>query len=218
VTNRIEIKDKGFNRLMKTIKRTQPAVQVGVFGMHAASAHSKSKGVTQGQLADWFETGTRDHYSAPKQKTQSRSTEKSVKKSVKKQSLFGRIKKGVRKVGHDLKKAALAKPETPKVKQGMPARKWLSGYVDKNRVRIQKMLRVGAEAIIKGTETPESFFQKLGLQAVGEIQKRISDGIAPPNALLTIAQKKSSKPLIDTGQWRGNIASAVILRGKGVTK
>ena len=61
----------------------------------------------------------------------------------------------------------------------------------------------------------EASLQKLGIIVVGDIQNTISSGIDPANAPSTIAQKGSSKPLIDTGALRQAITSRVSQRQRG---
>lgn len=213
---RVVTKDNGYAKLLAEIKKTQPGVKVGVYGSAASGSHGR---VTQGDLAQWFESGTRDH--APKKKKETKTaTKKTTKKKVRKFS-FRRLAKQlqVRQDQHILRAMRRNNPDyrkdKPKPLKGMPARKWLTGYINQNQARIRKMLRVGGEAIIQGKESAESFFPKLGLQLVNEIQQRISQGIPPPNSPATIKQKKSSKPLIGkTGEWRKNISSALTYRNQ----
>jgi hypothetical protein len=91
----------------------------------------------------------------------------------------------------------------------MPARFWLSGYMRQNESRIKEMLRRGAEEVAKGRMTQERVLNLIGLKVVGEIKERIANGLPPPNAASTIKRKGSSTPLIDTEQFRSNIAHGV---------
>ncbi len=214
---RIEIKDNGYAKLLAEIKKTQPGVKVGVLGSDASKTRGK---VTNADLAQWFESGTRDHF--PKKKGVKASADKRVKKAKAKSFSLKRFAKRslkqlqVKQDRNILRAMRRNNPnyrkEKPKPMKGMPPRKWLTGYISQNQSRIRKMLHVGGEAIIQGKETAETFFPKLGLQIVGEIQQRISQGIAPPNSPVTIKQKKSSKPLIDSSEWRKSISSAMAYR------
>jgi hypothetical protein len=58
----------------------------------------------------------------------------------------------------------------------------------------------------------KDFLEKIGLFAAGQVRKNITDGAFtpnPPNASLTIAIKKSSHTLIDTGEMRRAVTSWV---------
>lgn len=88
---------------------------------------------------------------------------------------------------------------------GVPERSWLRGWIDENRSMIQADLRRGMQRVIEGKLTKEQVASILGVKYVGEIQKRIAQGIEPPNHPDTVKRKGSSKPLIDTGQLRSAI-------------
>ena len=90
----------------------------------------------------------------------------------------------------------------------VPERSWLRGYIDQNRIEIDRMMRLTAAKVARGM--PKALaLKQLGVWLQAQIQKRIADGIDPPNAPSTIAQKGSSKPLIDTGQLRSSISHEV---------
>ena len=55
----------------------------------------------------------------------------------------------------------------------------------------------------------ESELDKIGLKAVAAIQQKIVDVKEPANADSTIARKKSSNPLIDTGLMRQSVTYEV---------
>lgn len=52
----------------------------------------------------------------------------------------------------------------------------------------------------------DSLFKKLGVKGMQEIQKELTTGEFKENADYTIKKKKSSKPLMDTGQLRQNVS------------
>jgi len=91
---------------------------------------------------------------------------------------------------------------------GPPARPFIGGWVEENEDRIEANLEKVGELICNGQDAATSL-ERLGLLYVGQIQARISSGIAPPNAPATIARKGSSTPLVDTGQLRSSIRSKV---------
>lgn len=92
----------------------------------------------------------------------------------------------------------------------IPERSFIRAYFDENQERLKKIFaRLMSYYVIQGRGTKEQVLELLGQQIVGEIRKRISRGIPPPNAPSTIAKKGSSKPLIDTGQLRSSITYRV---------
>lgn len=56
----------------------------------------------------------------------------------------------------------------------------------------------------------QMLFNRLGARMVGDIQKKITELDAPPNAPSTIAKKGSSNPLIDTGGLRMRVTYRVV--------
>ena len=56
----------------------------------------------------------------------------------------------------------------------------------------------------------QTLYAHLGAKMVGDIQEKITDLGAPPNAPSTIKQKGSSNPLIDTGGLRMRITFRVV--------
>jgi len=96
---------------------------------------------------------------------------------------------------------------------GQPERSWLRAWYDSYRGRAQKEIQRMLVSVMKGKRPLGSALEVLGQRFVGLIQVRISRGIDPPNAPATIRMKGSSKPLIDTGQFRSSIAYSVKIRG-----
>lgn len=87
----------------------------------------------------------------------------------------------------------------------IPARSFVRGWFDENRDKIRETIAKIAIQVVKGTLTPEIAFERMGVRFKAEIQNRISNGIPPELDPKTIARKKSSKPLINTGQLRASI-------------
>ena len=75
----------------------------------------------------------------------------------------------------------------------IPSRPFMRKSVDDNKDEIS------------GRKTAEQVFKEIGLFQKGLIQKKITDGSFEPNAPSTIRQKKSDKPLIDTGRMRQSV-------------
>lgn len=92
---------------------------------------------------------------------------------------------------------------------GVPERSFIRAWADENQASNESALRAIGQAVVKGTFTADQGLDRAGLLFVGQIQARISSGIAPPNAPSTIARKGSSTPLINTGQLRSSILHKV---------
>lgn len=88
----------------------------------------------------------------------------------------------------------------------IPERSFLRAWFDDNRDRCRIAVRKMLEQVVTGKYTREQAMQLVAQRFVGEIQKRIAQGIPPANAPSTIARKGSATPLIDTGQLRSSIS------------
>ena len=80
----------------------------------------------------------------------------------------------------------------------IPARPFLDVSIQNKK----DTLADSAKRYLQRGETPDQVVKRLGVQAVGIVQEYITDLREPPNAPSTIRRKKSSNPLIDTGQMR----------------
>jgi hypothetical protein len=99
---------------------------------------------------------------------------------------------------------------------GVPQRSFIRGWADENEAENRENLRKIGQAVVKGKLEggAKQGLERFGLLAVAGIQKRMSDGIDPPNAPSTVAAKKSSKPLINTGQLRSSVTFKVFKPSK----
>lgn len=91
----------------------------------------------------------------------------------------------------------------------VPPRSFIRAWFDENEERARQAVAVMLTAVVMGKYTKTRALHLLGQKFVGEIQKRISAGIPPENADSTVRQKRSSTPLIDTGQLRSSITYKV---------
>lgn len=91
----------------------------------------------------------------------------------------------------------------------IPERSFIRATIDENREQLQRTATLAGRAVLLGKLDNARSLALIGEQAVGLMKKRISDGIPPPNAPITIARKGSSTPLIDKGQLRGSITYEV---------
>ena len=91
----------------------------------------------------------------------------------------------------------------------IPERSFLRSTVDENTTKYADLLsRLIGEAV-DGRLTIEQALDRLGLKAVADVQRKIVQLDDPPNAEATIERKRSSNPLIDTGQLRQSIIHRV---------
>lgn len=97
----------------------------------------------------------------------------------------------------------------------IPERSFLRAWFDENIDRAREALHRLMLRVVEGKLTKEQALEQFGLWVQGEIQKRIAQGISPPNAQSTINAKGSSKPLIDTGQLRSSVTFGVDRDGSG---
>lgn len=95
---------------------------------------------------------------------------------------------------------------------GVPERSFLRAWFDEEGEKAKEAFRRVYEAVIAGKYDAKTGLERLGLAFVGRIQNRISKGIEPELADVTIKRKRSSKPLINTGQLRSSIRHRLDLR------
>jgi hypothetical protein len=87
----------------------------------------------------------------------------------------------------------------------IPERSFLRAWFDENQAKCKEAVKRMLIATIEGKYTPEQALNLLAQRFVGEIQKRIADGIPPANAEATVKKKGSETPLIDKGQLRSGV-------------
>lgn len=91
----------------------------------------------------------------------------------------------------------------------IPARSFIRATVDEHAADIAKLQRVLGAQVVAGKLTEEQALSALGAKVAGWVQARIAAGIDPALAPETVKRKKSSKPLIDTGQLRSAVTHVV---------
>ena len=92
---------------------------------------------------------------------------------------------------------------------GTPERSFIRSTIDEKKALISRLFERVAKGIYDRRIAVKWGLNMIGLQAVTWIKRKIQKGIPPPLALSTIARKKSSKPLIDTGQLIGSLTYEV---------
>lgn len=87
----------------------------------------------------------------------------------------------------------------------VPERSFLRAGAENSTKHISRIYENMLPDVIDGKLDIDVIQSLIGELTVGNIKELISSGIAPPNALSTIAAKGSSTPLIDTGVLRNSI-------------
>lgn len=100
----------------------------------------------------------------------------------------------------------------------IPARPFIGGWFDTFRLENRQFARELAAQRMLGKLTYDRSLQLMGARAKGGIQKYIAAGLSPPNAASTIRRKKSSKPLIHTGQLRSSVDFRIVTSVLGGSK
>lgn len=81
----------------------------------------------------------------------------------------------------------------------IPERSFIRTGADKGFPAVLKKAKELVPQAIAGNVDVELLFEMLGLELKGEIQEYAIELQAPPNAGLTVQNKNSSNPLVDTG-------------------
>ncbi len=96
----------------------------------------------------------------------------------------------------------------------IPARSFLRSTFEEERANLDRITKAEANAILAGTKTVETSLALIGEYFVGRVQAKIHSHPPPPNAPATIARKKSSGTLVDSGQLVQSIRHVEIIKGR----
>lgn len=99
----------------------------------------------------------------------------------------------------------------PKRNWTLPERSFIRSVIDANGKKYQLFLNEKLMDIAFGKTTAERVLKTLGIRIEGDIKKKITELMEPPNAPSTIARKKSSNPLIDSGTMRNAVTHKVTI-------
>ncbi len=91
----------------------------------------------------------------------------------------------------------------------IPSRPFMRNAMRQHKRDIRRQLRNVAVSELQG-KPPTSQMTRLGLMSQNWVRSEITTLRTPPNAPVTIARKRSSNPLIDTGRMRQEIQFQVI--------
>lgn len=114
-------------------------------------------------------------------------------------------KKGKKSAAYINMAALAAVHEYGSPKMGIPERSFIRSWVDGNQPEIRKRMERMVKAIIEGRVSPEIALKTMAVFAQGGIKRQIKTISSPPLKARTIKLKKSSQPLIDTGQLRASV-------------
>lgn len=94
---------------------------------------------------------------------------------------------------------------------GVPRRSFIADWVEQNQEHHRELITKAAQAVLAGTLTIDQATARLGARLEAECKRRLTQTPAdwPPLDPRTVARKKSSKPLIDTGALRAAITHKV---------
>jgi phage gpG-like protein len=88
---------------------------------------------------------------------------------------------------------------------GIPARSFIRATIDERTEDIARLERVMLAKVVAGDIELKPALDAIGAKVAGWIQQRIAAGIEPALSPATVAKKKSSTPLVDTGQLRSAV-------------
>lgn len=92
----------------------------------------------------------------------------------------------------------------------IPERSFLRTVFDEKNEEWASFFKSQLKHVLALQMDVQTLFNRLGARMMGDIQEKITDLDAPPNAPSTIAKKGSSNPLIDTGGLRMRITYRVV--------
>jgi hypothetical protein len=84
----------------------------------------------------------------------------------------------------------------------IPERSFMRSTFDKNVEKYQRAIQREAKKVALLKESPYRAIDRIGEIARADIIRTINRGISPPLKPATVRRKRSSKPLIDTGQLK----------------
>ena len=93
--------------------------------------------------------------------------------------------------------------------KGIPERSFMRSTASEEANNLGRLAKIQISECLGGKASAHNAFATVGAYLQGKIVEKITDGDFEPNTEATVKRKKSSKPLIDTGQLRGAITYEV---------
>ena len=116
--------------------------------------------------------------------------------------------------GQRIKEGQLSMPEIAVENEfgtnKIPARSFMRTSFDENLPKIRKVISQQYDEIVIGNRKSQNALDAIGSVMQGFIVTKIRQITSPPNSPRTIAEKGSSKPLIDFGQMIQSVTYQVI--------
>lgn len=94
-------------------------------------------------------------------------------------------------------------------KKNIPERSFMRSSASEEANNLGRLAKIQISECLRGETSAHDAFATVGVYLQGKIVDKITDGDFEPNTEATVKRKKSSKPLIDTGQLRGAITYEV---------
>lgn len=93
--------------------------------------------------------------------------------------------------------------------KNIPERSFMRSSASEEANNLGRLAKIQISECLRGETSAHDAFATVGVYLQGKIVDKITDGDFEPNTEATVKRKKSSKPLIDTGQLRGAITYEV---------
>lgn len=92
----------------------------------------------------------------------------------------------------------------------IPPRPFIKEAWEQNESKYKQMILNGLNGISRGKQTALGLLNKLGVESVKDIQESAVKLKSPKNAPLTVANKGSDNPLVDTGELERKVTYKII--------
>lgn len=92
----------------------------------------------------------------------------------------------------------------------IPERSFIRSTFDEKNDEWMEFLESQIERVCEQEITAKKVFEHLGGRIAGDIQKKMTDMRSPRNAPLTVSNKGSNNPLMDTGELRRRVTWKVV--------
>ena len=100
----------------------------------------------------------------------------------------------------------------------IPERPFLRSTFDEHHKEWEQKAAKQLDMVASGRKDAIGMLNTLGNVVEGDIKRKIASGPFTPNAPSTVRQKKSAKPLIDSGRMRSSVRYIIRGRGEGKNK
>ena len=92
----------------------------------------------------------------------------------------------------------------------IPPRSFMRTTMEEKKKAWANLAKSGNKLVLAGSMEPLNVMEGLGLQAAGDIKKKISEITSPPLAPATVKRKGSSKPLVESSLMLSSLTSSVV--------